>query len=421
MDFSGERAFELLKKLAYTRVSGTEEELKTAEALKKEVESAGVSCRIEEFTVEDGEVSEARLFVLEPYQKEYEATGYLRADSTPDEGLTLDFAYVENGHPALLKNAKGKAALVNGRVNYKTYEKLQKAGVSAIIGFSGSITDKNEESDLDIRKLRERLSEDFGGNVIVNIRAKDAMEIVGKGASKVKIVLKGKKIQRVSHNVCAEIKGTEYPDEIISFGAHYDSVYFSKGAYDNMTGSVTIMEVMKYFAAHPPKRTLKFNWFGSEEQGLLGSKAYTKAHEAELNKHLLMVNVDMAGPVLGYEQAYIMGAESFKPYLDGMMNELGFPVHTADDIYSSDSIPFADKGVPAVNFTRECARGTGFIHDRRDDLANGFLSAAALEKTIAETLEFSKRVVNAEVFPIERKISDTIKEKTDKYLFKKKD
>ena len=421
MDFSGERAFELLKKLSYTRVSGSEEETKTAEALKKEVESAGIDCHIEEFPVQDGVVSEAKLFVLEPYQKEYEVTGYLRADSTDDEGLTLDLVYVENGHPILLKKAKGKAALINGRVGYKTYEKLQKAGVSAILSFSGSMMDKKEESDLDIRKLREALADDLGGNVLVNMRVRDAMEIVAKGASKVKIVLKSEKKELTSRNVCAEIKGTEYPDEIISFGAHYDSVYFSKGAYDNMTGSVTIMEIMRYFAEHPPKRTLKFNWFGSEEQGLLGSKAYTKAHEDELEKHLLMINLDMSGPILGSEHACIMGAESFKPYLDGMMNELGFPVHTTDDIYSSDSIPFSDKGVPAVNFIRESANGAGYIHDRRDDVENDFLSAAALEKTIAETLEFSKRVVNAEEFPIERKISDTIKEKIDRYLFRKKD
>lgn len=93
----------------------------------------------------------------------------------------------------------------------------------------------------------------------------------------------------------------------MSFGAHYDSVLFSTGAYDNMSGSVIIMELLRYFAANPPRRTLKFNWFGSEEQGLLGSKAYVAAHEAELEKHRLMVNVDMAGPVLGSEHIFIMG------------------------------------------------------------------------------------------------------------------
>ena len=56
-------------------------------------------------------------------------------------------------------------------------------------------------------------------------------------------------------------------------------------------GSVIIMELLKYFAEHKPARTLKFNWYGSEEQGLLGSKAWTAAHADELDKHVLMVNV----------------------------------------------------------------------------------------------------------------------------------
>ena len=72
----------------------------------------------------------------------------------------------------------------------------------------------------------------------------------------------------------------------------------------------------------------------------------------------------------------------------------------------------------AVNMLNN-ANGTGFIHDRRDALANGFLSADALGITLNLALEFSKRVVNAPIFPIERKISDSMRDKIDKYLFRK--
>lgn len=421
MDVCGKRAFELMQKLGYERVSGTDAELRTAEAIKAEVDALGIQCELEEFEVEDGIVTEATLTVLEPYVKEYNVTGYIRSASTPDEGLTLDFTYVENGHPLHLQNAKGKAALINGRVSYKNYEKLQKAGVAAIIGFSGSIFDTEADSDLDIRKLREVLSDNFGDNVLVNVRIKDAMEMVQLGASKVNIKVKGERKKSISHNVCATIPGTERQDEIISFGAHYDSVHFSSGVYDNMSGSAIIMEALRYFAEHPPRRTLKFNWYGSEEQGLLGSKAYVKAHGDELEKHVLMINVDVAGPILGYEHAYVMGADTFKPYAEGMMSELGKPVHFDNGIYSSDSIPFADNGVPAINFAREGVPGGAFIHDRRDNLANGFMSADALAITADIVLEFAKRVVDAGVFPIERKISDSIRQKVDEYLFKKKD
>ena len=60
-----------------------------------------------------------------------------------------------------------------------------------------------------------------------------------------------------------------------------------------------------------------------------------------------MVNVDMAGPVLGSEHIFIMGDAPMKSYVEGMMNELGAAVVYHEDVYSSDGTPFSDKGIPA--------------------------------------------------------------------------
>lgn len=418
-DVCSKRAYELLERLSYTRVSCTEEETRTAEALRSEVLKEGVPCELESFEASCGRVSEAKLTVIAPYEREYEVTGYIRSNSTPDEGLELDLVYVENALPANLIGCEGKAVLVNGRVTYAMYERLQKAKPAAIISFSGGLTDRNDETDLDIRKIRETYTGAFGDNVLVNLRVKDALDMVVNGAKKVRITVKSERYDGVSHNVCAEIRGTEFPEEIVSFGAHFDSVEFSKGAYDNMAGSVIIMEMLHYFAKNPPRRTVRFNWFGSEEQGLLGSKAWTKAHKDELGRHLLMINVDVAAPVLGSERAMTMGTDSMQNYVEGMMKELGLPVEVKADIYSSDSVPFADNGVPAINFCRFGAMGAAYIHDRRDDLALGYMNEAALGKTLEVVYEFSKRVINAPVFPIERGISDEMKKKVDKYLFRK--
>lgn len=420
LNVCAERAYELLEKLSFTRVSCSPEEERAAELLKEEAESAGVPAYIETFPASCGAVTEARLTVLEPYQKEYEVTGYLRSDSTPAGGLELDFVYAENGLPANLVGCEGKAILVNGRVTYRMYERLQQAKPAAIIGYSGAVTDKIDETDLDIRKLRETYAGAFGSNVLLNLRAADALELVVRGAKKVRVTVRSESFDGTSRNVLCEIPGTGFPDEIVSFGAHYDSVYFSKGAYDNMSGSVILMELVRYFKANPPKRTVRFHWYGSEEQGLLGSKAWTAAHEDELKKHVLMINVDVAAPVLGSEHVITMGTDAMTNYVDGMMKELGKAAEVKSDIYSSDSVPFADKGVPAINFCRFGAPGAAFIHERGDDLALGYMNAEALGKTLDIVLEFSKRVINAPVFPIERKIGDEIRDKVDKYLFRKK-
>ena len=424
MEVNAKRAFELLNKLSYERVSCTAEETRTAEALLAEIDSftwarSDIQREIEVFKASTGTVTAARLIVTEPYEKEYPVTAYLRSDSTPDDGLELELVYVENALPANLLGVEGKAVLVTGRLGFEAYGRIQKAKPAAIIGFTGNILDKDDETDHGICKIRETYTAEFGDNILVNLKAKDALEIVSKGAKKVKLFVSSTATEGESRNVCVTLRGTDLADEIVSFGAHYDSVLFSTGAYDNMSGSVIIMELLRYFAANPPRRTLKFNWFGSEEQGLLGSKAYVAAHEAELEKHRLMVNVDMAGPVLGSEHIFIMGDAPMKSYVEGMMNELGAAVVYHEDVYSSDGTPFSDKGIPAINFTRVNANGTGFIHDRRDALANGFLSADALGITLNLALEFSKRVVNAPIFPIERKISDSMRDKIDKYLFRK--
>lgn len=418
MEVSAHRAFQMLKSLAYVRLSGSEAEKKAANVIKDACTEAGVDVHIEGFTVATGKVNHAKLVVTEPYHKEYAVSGFERALSTPEGGLDAEFYYAEDLEDVHLANAKGKIVMVNS-MRRNDYKKLIKAAPAAILTFSGSVLDRESETDLGIKKLRETMTEPFGSAVALNLRAKDAAEIVRRGAKKMHIELDSECIDGVSQNVCAVIEGTKYPDEIVSFGAHYDSVHFSTGVYDNISGSVILVELMRYFAAHKPARTVKFHWYGSEEQGLLGSKAWVKAHEDELEKHVLMINVDVAAPTLGRNIAPVLGTEKTVGYVDALMKEIGVACNVSLDIYSSDCVPFADKGVPAINLCRFGAPGANFIHDRRDNLKSGYLDEKSLGITLTQALHLAQRTVNAAVFPIERKISDEIKEKVDKYLFKK--
>lgn len=418
MEVSAHRAFALLKNLAYERLSGSEDEKRAAERLLQEALSAGAQAHIEEFPVACGRVDHAKLVVTAPYEKEYEVTGYERAQSTPEGGLDSEFYYAENLEAVHLQKLRGKIVMINGRLRQSDYEKLQKNGAAAILTFSGTTLDRIRETDCDIRKLREPMTEAHGTAIALNLRAADAAEIVRRGAKQMHIELSGESYEGTSRNVCAVIEGTEYPDEIVSFGAHFDSVHFSTGVYDNMSGSVIIMELLRYFAAHKPARTVKFNWYGSEEQGLLGSKAWIKAHEDELNKHVLMVNVDVAAATLGRNMAPVLATDAVVGYVNALMREAGFACEAKLDIYSSDCIPFADQGVPAINLCRFGAMGANYIHDRRDNLKSNYIDEKSLDITLQQALHLSKRVVNAAAFPIDKKISDEIKKKVDEYLFK---
>ena len=365
--------------------------------------------------IESAEV-EATFEILEPYRKSYTVRGYQCAESTAADGLTADFVYVENALPVDLLNVKGKIVLVNGFLRVPLYRSLMEAGAAAVVTMDGDIHDDLENTDLHQRKLRSALRT-FGNAPAVQLRTVDAMEIVNKGASRAKVTVQNKNITLTSHNVIAEIKGTEHPEQIISFGAHYDSVEFSKGVYDNGAGSVINMEAARWFVQHPPKRTVKFCWYGSEEIGLEGSKAFVRDHKDELKDHVFMINVDVGAPILGYNTAAVTGEESLVHYTDYMLKINGLSAVTRQSIYSSDSIPFADNGIPAINFSRDGAKGAAYIHNRFDTME--FLSAEALGKTLEIVLTYADTLINAAVFPVEKKIPDNIKEDIDKYLYKK--
>lgn len=416
MEVSGKRAMELLEKIGFTRVAGSQEEQMAAEILKEECEKLGVPAAIESFQIEDGEIETATLEILEPYHQEYPVTGYKCAKNTYQGGLEAEFLYVENGTDVDLAQAAGKIVLVNGFLRVPLFRKLMKAEVAGIVTMEGDLRDDREATDLSTRKLRRTLRA-FGNVPMVHTRVLDAFDMVKRGACRARMVLKNETVERTSHNVVATIQGRSRPDEIISFGAHYDSVDFSKGVYDNGAGSVINMEVLRWFRENPPKRTVKFMWYGSEEIGLEGSWAYVKAHKEELRDHLLMINTDVGGPVLGRDGIAVTGEENLVHYLQYATQVRGISAEVKQGIYSSDSIPFADSGVPAVNFTRFGAPGAAYIHNRFDTLS--FLSPEALEKTARNVLAFAQDMVNAAAFPVKREIPQNMVEEVEKYLYKK--
>ena len=81
-------------------------------------------------------------------------------------------------------------------------------------------------------------------------------------------------------NTIAEIKGSEKPDEYVILSAHFDSWDGGTGATDNGTGTLVMMEAMRILKkVYPnPKRTILVGHWGSEEQGLNGSRAFVEDH-----------------------------------------------------------------------------------------------------------------------------------------------
>lgn len=415
MDISGRRMYDFLKKVDYIRLSTTEGEKKGAQVICDELESFGIKPTVEGFKAPKYAIKTVKFEVLEPKYKEYKVSGYGFAGNAAKDGLTADFAYVEEAADIDLIDAKGKIVLLSGGAGYETYERLAKAGIAGFIGVSGNFYDDPSRSDLDERMLRAPHIK-HGQIPAVCMRMADAIKLVNSKPSKVKITLEQEEGEGDSQNVIAEIKGTKYPDEVVVYTAHYDSVVFSHGIFDNAAGGAILLELCRHYAKNAPLRTVRFIWCGSEERGLLGSKAYIAAHQDELAKIKLCVNIDLAGPVIGRDTAIVVAEDKLCHMIEYMYKELGHPMNVRQDIYSSDSIPFADAGVPGVNFVRFAAAGAAGCHLRHDNLTP--ISGDALAYTAQFVEAFSDRTVNAYMFPVGHDIPDDIKKKVDKYLLK---
>ncbi len=95
-------------------------------------------------------------------------------------------------------------------------------------------------------------------------------------------------------NTIAEIKGTEKPDEYVMLSAHFDSWDGSSGATDNGTGTLTMMEAMRILKqVYPhPKRTILVGHWSGEEEGEVGSKAFTEDHPEVIKGLQALFNQD---------------------------------------------------------------------------------------------------------------------------------
>jgi Zn-dependent M28 family amino/carboxypeptidase len=96
-------------------------------------------------------------------------------------------------------------------------------------------------------------------------------------------------------NVIAEKTGAN-DDNVVMAGAHLDSVQAGPGINDNGSGSAALLETALMMAKVKPQNTLRFAWWGAEEDGLLGSHAYVDGlSQAEKDRIALYMNYDMVG------------------------------------------------------------------------------------------------------------------------------
>jgi carboxypeptidase Q len=100
-----------------------------------------------------------------------------------------------------------------------------------------------------------------------------------------------------SYNVIGEIKGSEFPDEIIVIGGHLDSWDNGEGAHDDGAGCVQSIDVLHLFKQMgiQPKRTIRCVLFMNEENGARGAETYADNAKGKKQKHIVAIESDRGG------------------------------------------------------------------------------------------------------------------------------
>ncbi len=172
------------------------------------------------------------------------------------------------------------------------------------------------------------------------------------------------------NDVVAEIRGSERPEEWILIGAHFDSWDYGTGAQDNGTGSAMVLEAARALMAlgKPPRRSIRFALWGGEEQGLLGSYAYTQAHAHELDKCIAVLNTDSgAGHPRGWKVDGRKDVQdAMQPLSDSLLKDLSAGDLSMDLAYDTDDGPFVLQGVPALDLWVDTSH-YGEIHHKSSD------------------------------------------------------
>src|SRR5580698_7008797 len=174
-----------------------------------------------------------------------------------------------------------------------------------------------------------------------------------------------------SANVVGEIRGRESPEQVLVVGGHLDSWDLSEGATDNGMGSSCTLGAADAIlrSGVKPRRTIRFVLFTGEEQGINGSFAYVKQHQAEWANHLGSLILDNGqGPV----RAFQLGGrddlvESFKPFAAALadIREVKVDDKVED---GTDTFPFSMAGLPGINMDQDSPEYKYTHHSAADAL-----------------------------------------------------
>jgi Zn-dependent M28 family amino/carboxypeptidase len=339
----------------------------------------------EQFTTPYWQRGNARLEVLSPIPQSLVLTALGGSIGTDAEGIVAGIAMFDSLEDLM----KAKPAQVAGKIVF-----INKAMTKDKIGSQyGKVVGARSKGAVEAARLGAKaliirsigtsnnrfahtgkMSYEEGIEKIpaVAISVPDAMQlskIITKAPeTKLRLNMENHTQDAVSHNVIAEITGSERPDEIVLISAHLDSWDQGTGALDDGAGVGIVMAtgaLLKKLGQ--PKRTIRVVLFGNEEGGLVGARAYAAKHAAELSKHVVATESDFgAGRIWQFDSKFGPQSVGFAAEVQQLLSGHGIALGNNNAFGGPDVSVLAALGVPVVALEQDGSDYFDYHHTPND-------------------------------------------------------
>jgi carboxypeptidase Q len=310
--------------------------------------------------------------------------------ATPSDGLTADVVVVntfEELKSLGREKVAGKVVLFNEKFDkQKAAAGLAFAAYGEAVRYRGAGPKTAAESGAVAALVRSVGNADYrlphtgfsapAGIPAAAVTAEDAdliAHLASQGTVRVHLTITPQKLpDEASHNVTADLKGSEHPEQLIVVSGHLDSWDLGTGAIDDGAGVVVAMEaaeLLQRLHLHP-KRTIRVIAWMDEETGGSGAKTYAREHAAELANHIAAIESDGgAAHPLGFEAKMSKAAlDAIRPALTAL-DEVGSTV-LQETSYppGADISPMSQAGVPALGLMQDGRTYFNYHHTAADTL-----------------------------------------------------
>lgn len=375
------------------RAAGTEGEIRAVTYIESQFKSLGFETKIQPFPIYDT----VQTIKVKIGNSDLEGTP--RAFSGSISGkVTAELVYVGKAKPEEVgEKVSGKIALIErGDINFvdKVQNVLNKGAVGVLMYNNSPSGNNFGQVSAGQNIPAVAITQAQGLELVEQLKTKPITATLDVG--------KVERIEKTSYNVIASLKPKPNKDngQILTVGAHHDSVPGGPGANDDASGVSAVLELARILAKTPIDTEIRFLTFGAEERGLVGSSFYADSLPKEdVDRMVAHFQMDMIGGRDAGEDNPAGGLIMYT--IDGNKNlvtDLGASAgaRTMDvaipfgQLGRSDHQPFHELGIPSALFIHSPVEP--WYHQPTD----------TLDKISKEKLQQAAEIVGASVYQIAR-------------------